>query len=60
MTEEITIEVSDEETALEVAYGIIGRSQDIHFAEGDYEGMDEELRKVGQKLAAEYGEQYFQ
>jgi len=26
----IEIEVSDDETALEVAYGILGRAQDIH------------------------------
>lgn len=59
MTEEITLEVSDEETALEVAYGIIGRAQDIH--ENPHDEFEEtalELREVGQNLAAEYGDDF--
>lgn len=61
MTEEITIEVSDEGVALEVAYAIIGRAQDIH--ENSHEKFEDtaiELRTVGHNLAAEYGEEYFQ
>lgn len=61
MTEEITLEVSDEDVALEVAYGIIGRAQDIHENNHDqFEDMALELRAVGHNLAAEYGEEYFQ
>lgn len=59
MSETIEIEVSDEETALEVAYGIIGRAQDIHDnPDDDFEHIAEELRDVGQDLAAEYGDDF--
>lgn len=61
MTEQITLEVSDEDVALEVAYGIIGRAQDIHENNHDkYEDTAIELRTVGHNLAAEYGAEYFQ
>jgi len=60
MSETVEIEVSDEDVALEVAYGIIGRAQDIHENPHDeFEEVALELREVGQNLAAEYGEDYF-
>ena len=59
MSETIEIEVSDEATALEVAYGIIGRAQDIHDNPDDkFEEVALELREVGQNLAAEYGDDW--
>lgn len=61
MAEEITLEVSDKGVALEVAYGILGRAQDIHENPDDqFEEIALELREVGQDLAAEYGEEHFQ
>ena len=59
MSETIEIEVSDKATALEVAYGIIGRAQDIHDNPDDeFEEVALELREVGQNLAAEYGDDW--
>jgi len=51
----IEIEVSDDEVAAEVAYGIIGRAQDIHDNPDDqFEDVAIELRDVGQELLSEY------
>jgi hypothetical protein len=55
MTETIEIEVSDETVAAEVAYGIIGRAQDIHNNPDDeYEDVAIELRDIGQEMIEEY------
>jgi len=55
----IEIDVSDDEVALEVAYGIIGRAQDIHDNPDDeFEDVAVELREVGQNLAAEFGDDF--
>lgn len=55
MTTELTIEVSDEETALEIAYGILGRAQDIHEnPHDDFEHIALELRDIGQDLRDKY------
>ncbi|AGM11521.1 hypothetical protein M199_gp145 [Halogranum tailed virus 1] len=55
----IEIEVSDDDVALEVAYGILGRAQDIHDNPDDeFEEVALELRDVGQNLAAEYGDSF--
>jgi hypothetical protein len=59
MSETITIEVSDEDVALEVAYGILGRAQDIDGnPDKKFEPTALELREVGQELAAEYGDDW--
>lgn len=55
MAEEVNIEVSDEQVALEVAYGIIERAQQIHDNPDDeYEHVAEELKEVGNKLREQY------
>jgi len=55
MSETIEIEVSNEEIAVEVALGIIGRAQDIHDnPHDDFEEVAEELAEVGQELGKEY------
>jgi hypothetical protein len=56
MTKEtIEIEVSNDTVACEVAYGIIGRAQDIHDnPDNDFEWLAEELRDVGQDLLGQY------
>ena len=52
---EVTIEVSDEQIALEVAYGIIGRANDIHNNPHDEcEHVAEELKEVGNDLRVQY------
>jgi hypothetical protein len=52
---EVTIEVSDEEVALEIAYGIIGRANQIHGNPDDqYEHVAEELKEVGDDLREKY------
>jgi len=59
MSETIEIEVSDEDVALEVAYGIIGRATEIHENPDDeFEYIAEELRDLGQNLAAEYSDDF--
>lgn len=59
MSETIELEVSNEKTALEVAYGIIGRAQDIHKnSDDEHENTAIELREIGQELASEYGDDF--
>lgn len=55
MSETIEIEVSDESLGAEVAYGILGRAQQIHENPDDeYEEDAIELRDIGQELLKEY------
>lgn len=55
MVESIIFDVSDEDVALEVANGIMERAEEIHNnSDDDFEEVAEELREVGQELAAEY------
>jgi len=55
MPETVEIEVNGEDVAREVAYGIIGRAQQIHDNPDDeYEWCAEELRDVGHDLLDEY------
>lgn len=55
MTTELTIEVSNDEVAREVAYGILGRAQDIHSNPDDeYEHVAIELRDLAWGLIDEY------
>lgn len=54
-TTTIEIEVSNDEVAVEVALGIMGRAQDIHDNPDDeYEHVAEELRDVSHDLYNEY------
>jgi hypothetical protein len=51
MGTEITIKVSDEQLVDEIAYGIIGRAQDIHEnPDNEYEWVAEELKEVGDEM----------
>lgn len=51
----IKIEASDEQVALEVAYGIIGRAQQIHDNPDDkHEDVAKELKKIGNNLREQY------
>jgi len=51
----IEIDVSNDEVALEVAYGIIGRAQQIHEnPDDDFEHVALELRDVGNDLREQY------
>lgn len=52
---EVTVEVSNEDIALEVAYGIMGRAQDIHDNPDDqHEDIAIELKEVGNDLRRKY------
>lgn len=52
---EVTIEASDEDIAREVAYGIIGRAQDIHDSPDDeFEDTAIELRNIGHEILEDY------
>jgi hypothetical protein len=56
---EIEIEVSDEDVAREIAYGILGRAEEIHEnPDNESEDVALELLMVGQELAAEYDETF--
>ena len=58
MGEEMTFEVSDEATAREVAFGILGRANQIHENPDDeYEETALELRSLGNQLLEEYRNQ---
>lgn len=51
----IEIEVTDEDTALEVGYGILGRAQDIHDNPDDqFEPVALELKKVAWEVIEQY------
>lgn len=55
----MTIGVSDEDVAREVALGILGRAQDIHENPDDeFEDIALELRDIGQEQLATYDESY--
>jgi len=54
----MTFEVSDEATAREVAFGILGRANQIHENPDDeYEETALELRSLGNQLLEEYRNQ---
>ena len=47
--------VSEEEFALEIGYGILGRAMDIHENPDDeYEELAEELKKVSNEILDQY------
>jgi len=55
--DEITIEVSDEQKAREVAYGILGRANDIQRNPDDqFEQTAIELEQIALEILSEYGE----
>ena len=57
MGEEMTFEVSDKATAREVAFGILGRANEIHENPDDeHEETALELRSLGNRLLEEYRE----
>lgn len=57
--EEVNIEVSDEDIALEVGYAIVGRATDIHEnPHDDFEHVAEELRNIGREICKEYGDDW--
>lgn len=51
---EINIEVRDEEVAREIAYGIIGRANDLYYQDIPEEEMAHQLKEAGQQLLGEY------
>lgn len=51
----LTIDVSNEDIAYEVALGIWGRAMDIHDnPDDDFEHVAEELREIGDDLIDQY------
>ena len=57
MGEELRFEVSDESTAREVAYGILGRANQIHEnSDNEYEDTALELRSLSYEILEEFRE----
>lgn len=59
MTDETTIEidVSNENIAREIGYGILGRAQDVHDnPHDDFEHVAEELKEIAWEVLDEYEE----
>ena len=51
----IEIEVSSEEVATEIGYGVLGRAGDIHNnPDDDFEWMAEELKEIAWDLIGEH------